>query len=182
MSLNIEDLTKEYQKKVNACAIATKEELEKASLELDKKRQRIEREEEEIEAKAKALQLEKEKMKEAQTSMEDVILLNVGGKSMHSTRKTLCQFEGSFLESMFSGRWDQNFNKDATGNILLNFDPQAFGFILRFLRIKELSMELTDKHIKEVREKLKDDCALSALWFYLGLPSFQKITDEFYKE
>ncbi|CAB4017879.1 Chaperone dnaK2 [Paramuricea clavata] len=59
---------------------------------------------------------------------------------MACNRSTLCQVEGSFLASMFSGRWENQQKKDKDGNVFLNFDPGYFKLILKFLRSKELSI------------------------------------------
>eukprot|EP00121_Abeoforma_whisleri_P008818 Awhi_evm1s8100 len=153
--MNFDDIAEGFKQTFNGYAAATKRDLEKASQDLDLKR-------EQLEAETRAFQLEKEKMQNAHTSMQDVMLLNVSGKLMHSTRKTLCLYENSFLASMFSGRWEQNLNRDANGNILLNFDPHAFAYVLRFLRLRELLVDVTEKIIVEVREKLENDCAVNA--------------------
>jgi hypothetical protein len=48
---------------------------------------------------------------------DDIIYLNVGGETMACNRSTLCQVEGSFLASMFSGRWENQQKKDKDGNV-----------------------------------------------------------------
>jgi len=47
-------------------------------------------------------------------------------------RSTLCRFEGSFLEAMFSGR--HTVSKDKEGRTFIDRNPTHFAAILDFLR------------------------------------------------
>eukprot|EP00121_Abeoforma_whisleri_P010403 Awhi_evm1s9593 len=171
--MEIEKLAKEFQKKVNDYAASTKDDLEKASLELQETRQKID-------SDLKALNLEKEKMADLHISMDGIVKLNVSGQLIQCTRNTLSQFGNSFLASMFSGRWDESQLKDSKGNIFLNFDPDSFCYILKFLRFKEMVGELTKQDEQVVTGELRNNRYLHSLWTYLGLPTFEPAIDGFY--
>lgn len=72
--------------------------------------------------------------RQSSTSTADVVTVNVGGKLFTTTRSTLCHFEGSRLEAMFSGRWDASMPRDSAGNPFIDRDPEFFGVILNMLR------------------------------------------------
>ena len=78
-------------------------------------------------------------MKGVEVSGDDIINLNVGGVNITTTRSTLCQVEGSFLASMFSGRWEKSLARDENGRVFFDFNPQYFAFILDYLRAKKIS-------------------------------------------
>ena len=48
-------------------------------------------------------------------SPRDIVPLSIGGSRIHVLRKTLCLFESSMLAAQFSGRWDDNVEKDDDG-------------------------------------------------------------------
>mmetsp|Transcript_5787 Transcript_5787/g.8973 ORF Transcript_5787/g.8973 Transcript_5787/m.8973 type:complete len:385 (-) Transcript_5787:132-1286(-) len=67
----------------------------------------------------------------------DVIQLNVGGRTNIAVlRNTLTQFEDSMLAAKFSGRWDDSMEKDRDGNVFVDEDPDNFGQLLKFLRMR----------------------------------------------
>ena len=70
---------------------------------------------------------------------DEIVYLNVGGTKMATKRSTLCQIEGSLLTSMFSGRWEENIDRDSNGDIFLDFDPKLFARILDYLRAKKIN-------------------------------------------
>ncbi|CAB3976897.1 Chaperone dnaK2 [Paramuricea clavata] len=70
---------------------------------------------------------------------DDIINLNIGGHKMTTKRSTLCQVEGSLLASMFSGRWEDSLERDQDDAVFLDFNPQHFGFILNYLRVKRIA-------------------------------------------
>eukprot|EP00930_Biecheleria_cincta_P095563 TRINITY_DN87511_c0_g1_i1.p1 TRINITY_DN87511_c0_g1~~TRINITY_DN87511_c0_g1_i1.p1 ORF type:complete len:415 (-),score=98.72 TRINITY_DN87511_c0_g1_i1:539-1783(-) len=75
----------------------------------------------------------------SQVAPGDILQLNVGGRLFTTKRSTLMQGEGSVLEGMFSGRWDQAFDKDPEGRIFLDLDPDCFAEVLHQLRLQALS-------------------------------------------
>eukprot|EP00386_Alphamonas_edax_P006886 GDKI01022315.1.p1 GENE.GDKI01022315.1~~GDKI01022315.1.p1 ORF type:complete len:438 (-),score=98.60 GDKI01022315.1:172-1485(-) len=76
------------------------------------------------------------KMKGNQT---DIIQLNVGGRIFTTTRGTLCTVKDTLLDSMFSGRWEDSFQRDATGAVFLDLNPDLFSLLLDHLRAVSLS-------------------------------------------
>jgi hypothetical protein len=74
---------------------------------------------------------EKKDIRKART-FEPVIELNVGGKRMSTTLKTLTSFPDSTLGKMFSGR--HNLPKDKNCAYFIDRDPLPFAEILTFLR------------------------------------------------
>jgi len=71
-------------------------------------------------------------------SKNDVLTLNLGGeKIVQRRRSTLCALEGSFLASRFSGRWDDDLDRDEKGNFFINYPPSLFEPVLDYLGTKE---------------------------------------------
>eukprot|EP00536_Pseudo-nitzschia_multiseries_P010630 jgi/Psemu1/289182/fgenesh1_pg.332_\ len=66
----------------------------------------------------------------------DVLHLNVGGVKVTTLRKTLTTISGSMLASKFSGRWDDNLEKDRDGNFFIDQDYSLFEPVLNYLRNK----------------------------------------------
>ncbi|KAL3941591.1 MAG: hypothetical protein SGARI_000547 [Bacillariaceae sp.] len=64
----------------------------------------------------------------------DVVHLNVGGTPILVLRRTLTQVDGSLLASMFSGRWDENLEKDSDGRFFIDQDYEVFKLLISFLR------------------------------------------------
>jgi hypothetical protein len=77
--------------------------------------------------------------KQIEVGDEDIIHLNVGGQKITTKRSTLCQVEYSLLASMFSGRWEDNLERDQDGVVFFDFNPQYFVVILDYLRAKEIA-------------------------------------------
>lgn len=71
----------------------------------------------------------------ASTGPSDVLRINVGGTSIIDVRRrTLTQVDGSLLESIFSGRWDDSLEKDADGHIFIDQSPHLFMPMINCLR------------------------------------------------
>ena len=98
---------------------------------------------------------------------DDIIYLNIGGQKVTTKRSTLCQVEGSWLASMFSGRWEYGLERDKDGYVFLDFNPQYFGLILDYLRAKKIETLENSAPIPEVApEHMKNFYNLVR---YLGL-------------
>ena len=69
----------------------------------------------------------------------DIIQLNVGGQKFTTTRSTLRQVNGSLLAIMFSESMEHGLKHDQDGAIVLDFNPEHFGWILNYLRAKKIS-------------------------------------------
>lgn len=82
-----------------------------------------------------------EKMKMARFSPGEgaanaILELNVGGEIVAAKRGILTQAEDSLLEAMFSGRWDQSLDRDASGRIFIDYSPAVFRVLLSYLRCR----------------------------------------------
>jgi len=95
------------------------------------------------------LNSERESVKIAQGNGE-IISLNVGGVIYQTTKGTLLKYQGTMLESMFSGR--HCITKDAKGNIFLDRDGFIFKYILNYLRTGQFP-DLSKKEMLELREE-----------------------------
>lgn len=62
----------------------------------------------------------------------EIVRVNVGGKEFITLRSTLCRFDGTFLEAVFSGR--HRSVRDSMGRCFIDRNPQHFQVILDFLR------------------------------------------------
>ena len=72
-------------------------------------------------------------------SDNDIINLNVGGTKLTTRRSTLCQVKDSLLATMFSGRWEDNIERDQDGAVFFDFNPQHFIIILDYLRLEKIA-------------------------------------------
>ncbi len=114
-----------------------------------------------------AYKAEKERMEAFVASVDDIIDLNVGGRKLRTTRSTLCQVEGSFLASMFSGRWEDGLKRDKDGAVFFDFNPQHFSLILDYLRQKKIASPENPAPLPKVSEDQLQ--SFTNLVKYLGL-------------
>jgi hypothetical protein len=113
-----------------------------------------------------AYNVEKQKMKAINVSGEDIISLNVGGQKFTTTRSTLCQVQDSLLATMFSGRWEDGLKRDQDGAVFLDCNPQYFGYILEYLRMKR--MATPENPAKLLNVQTDDLQHIATLVEYLG--------------
>ena len=120
-----------------------------------------------MKAEVEAFNAEKKIMKEIEVNNDDIIQLNVGGQKFTTTRFTLRQVNGSLLDTMFSRNWTHGLKRDQDGAIVLDFNPEHFGWILNYLRAKKIStpekLPVLPKVPKDERKNFK------ILLKYLGL-------------
>ena len=127
----------------------------------------IQGEREKMKAEVEQYNAEKQRMKPFEVSDDDIIHLNIGGQKLTSTRSTLCQVEGSLLAIMFSGRWERGLKRDEDGAVFFDVNPQYFGYILDYLRMKKIaSPENPAELAKVARDQVKN---FNTLVEYLGL-------------
>ena len=100
---------------------------------------------------------------------DDIIKLNVGGTKITTKRSTLCQVEGSFLASMFSGRWEDSLARDEDDRVFFDFNPQYFLLILEYLRGKTIATPESPPPLPKVPRDQKK--SFYNLVEYLGLGS-----------
>mmetsp|Transcript_97001 Transcript_97001/g.222227 ORF Transcript_97001/g.222227 Transcript_97001/m.222227 type:complete len:230 (+) Transcript_97001:13-702(+) len=91
-----------------------------------------------LERRERELERIAESMRRYDGQMNDVVAVNVGGEIFGVKRSTLCIFEDTYLAHLFSGRWDENIERDQSGNYFLDFDPETFRVVVNFLRDKRI--------------------------------------------
>lgn len=116
---------------------------------------------------------EEERMQFAhRTGQGDVISLNLGGERFVDVkRSTLCQCEDSMLAKMFSGRWDEQLDRDSAGRVLIDFNPALAMPLIDFLRMQKVDPPgNAGKSKLNVPHELEADCEL--ILKYFGLENF----------
>lgn len=124
------------------------------------------------------LDYEKNKFEEERTQMSqgtrfgDVIPLSLGGeRNVDVKRGTLCQCEDSFLATMFSGRWDNQLDRDSNGRVLLDFDPDLLIRMINYLRARRAGVDPQVAPPTVPMDKVDD---FQRILNYYGLDSFVK--------
>ena len=84
----------------------------------------------------------KKEMKALKVNDNDLIHLNIRGQKQLTFRATLCQARDSYLAKMFSGRLEESLERDEDGAVILDFNPEYFGLILDYLRIRKIALEI----------------------------------------
>ena len=97
----------------------------------------------------------------------DIVYLNVGGTKMATKRSILCQIEGSLLAAMFSGRWEDNVERDEDGHAFLDYNPELFASVLDYLRAKKIETPSKPAILPPVA--LEDTVNFRNLVDYLGV-------------
>lgn len=70
------------------------------------------------------------------TSGNDLIGLNFGGASVVTVKRSLLyQFEDTMLARMFSGRYDEQLDRDKDGNVFFDYSPDIMGPLVDYLRL-----------------------------------------------
>ena len=110
---------------------------------------------------------EKQREEAVNMSDNDIINLNVGGKKLTTRRSTLCQVKDSLLATMFSGRWEDNIERDKDGAVFFDFNPQHFILILNYLRVKKIETPENPPPLPKVPEDQSE--SFNSLVRYLGL-------------
>ena len=127
----------------------------------------IEEDRTKMKAEVEAFNAEKRIMKEIEVNNDDIIQLNVGGQKFTTTRFTLRQVNGSLLDTIFSRNWTHGLKRDQDGAIVLDFNPEHFGWILNYLRAKKISApEKLPVFPKVPKDEIKN---FKILLKYLGL-------------
>mmetsp|Transcript_47613 Transcript_47613/g.57348 ORF Transcript_47613/g.57348 Transcript_47613/m.57348 type:complete len:363 (-) Transcript_47613:535-1623(-) len=66
---------------------------------------------------------------------DNIIKLNIGGEKIVTTkRSTLMVADGSVLEAMFRGSWDESLDRDENGNVFIDQSPDLFLPLLNYMR------------------------------------------------
>ena len=131
-----------------------------------------------MKAEVEAFNAEKQRMKEIEVNNDDIVQLNVGGQKFTTTRFTLRQVNGSLLATMFSRNWKHGLKRDQDGAVVLDFNPEHFGWILNYLRAMKISTRGEHPVFRQVpNDQIKN---LNILRKYLGLGVLVQ-NERFYK-
>ncbi|KAL7524785.1 hypothetical protein ACHAWF_003538, partial [Thalassiosira exigua] len=76
-----------------------------------------------------------------ESSDDDLVEINAGGKIVAAKRSTLTQQTGTRMEALFSGRWDKKLQRDSDGRIFLDVNPKCFRAIVDHLNEMAISSE-----------------------------------------
>jgi len=106
---------------------------------------------------------------------EALLDINVGGRIITTTRSILTQQKGSMLEAMFSGRWEKRLQRDNSGHIFLDTDPDCFQAIIDYLVKTKYSSEPKTKKICQAYSKRKVEGDLSKMMKYFGISINRKM-------
>ena len=100
---------------------------------------RFRRNQSKMKAEVEAFNAEKQIMKEIEVNNDDIIQLNFGGQKFTTTRFTLRQVNGSLLDTMFRRNRKRGLKRDQDGAVVLDLNPEHFGWIFNYLRAKKIS-------------------------------------------
>jgi len=120
----------------------------------------LERELSDLTAQRLHLDHEKKVMGERFRISESIVELNVGGKHFTTFLSSLCKYEGSMLEAMFSGR--HPLSKDAKGRYFIDRPAEPFAVILEWLQTGQFIWPHGDSRRKRLKLELE----------YFGLNDF----------
>lgn len=88
----------------------------------------------------------------------DVLTLNLGGeKTLQTQRSTLTHCTGSKLADMFSGRWDDVLPRDADNNFFIDYEPELFCPLLKYLRVLSSMTLLEYDTLPPISPTFQDD-------------------------
>jgi len=96
-----------------------KEEMQQERINIEHARQQVETDRDRLEA-------EKATMVNNGVGSNNLVGLNFRGEqTMVIKRSVLCQIEGSMLAAMFSGRYENNLDRDIDGNVYIGYPPSV---------------------------------------------------------
>eukprot|EP00923_Selenidium_pygospionis_P004328 GHVN01006913.1.p1 GENE.GHVN01006913.1~~GHVN01006913.1.p1 ORF type:complete len:739 (-),score=136.93 GHVN01006913.1:59-2275(-) len=108
------------------------EEKQKFDADKDSQRRRMLLEREKLIQEQSLFDSEKKRVVDTSIAAETMVEINVGGIVFETSRHTLTQQKGSFLEGLLSGR--HHVSRDRQGHIFLDRDSELFRTLLNFLR------------------------------------------------
>jgi len=83
-------------------------------------------------------------------NQHEIININAGGTIFTAKRGTLSFIQGSRLQVIFSGRWENKLLRDNKGRVFLDVDPYYFGKLLDRLYIYKLLKNNNDDTVDEI--------------------------------
>jgi hypothetical protein len=84
-------------------------------------------------------------IEELNKKTEEIVVLNVGGKRIETSKHTLTRIPGTMLQAMFSGR--HRLRRDQDGSYFLDRDKERFLYVLNYLRTGKLMLPNPDTEI-----------------------------------
>eukprot|EP00916_Digyalum_oweni_P023908 GHVL01039586.1.p1 GENE.GHVL01039586.1~~GHVL01039586.1.p1 ORF type:complete len:320 (+),score=79.04 GHVL01039586.1:55-1014(+) len=124
------------------------------SQEIEQNRRKMLMEREKFRAEYEAFELEQRRIVDANIATETMVDLNVGGIIFETSRHTLVQQAGSYLEALLSGR--HKISRDRQGRVFIDRDSELFRIILNFLRNPEAPPQPRDSAESEALCKEAD--------------------------
>jgi hypothetical protein len=130
--------------------------------------------------------LDEEKLKTAaangnvDVSDDDFLEINAGGRIIAVKRATLTQLQGTRMEAMFSGRWDEKLIRDGSGRIFLDVNGDCLGSIVDYLNELAISSEEEPPERPRVDDELQHILAHQMDLF--GLTTIPQIESNIIKE
>ncbi|KAL7452499.1 hypothetical protein ACHAWC_005724 [Mediolabrus comicus] len=112
---------------------------------MDKEVKSLQEQEDQLLDRLRKLEEEKLKMAAANGNLDvsddDFLEINAGGRAIAVKRATLIQLQGTRLEAMFSGRWDEKLIRDGSGRIFLDVNGDCFQALVDYLNEMIISSE-----------------------------------------
>lgn len=87
------------------------------------------------------------------TIKDELIVLNVGGKTFAAPKSVLTKYPGTALEAIFNGRYPHH--KDDKGHYYIDGDAKSFRYIIHFLRRGELRWPESEAEQQILMDELK---------------------------
>lgn len=123
-------------KTLRANVEAERRRVEEHQLQVEEQQQYVEQRAAEVEREFARLEEEKAFMTKAGIGNNDLIGLNFGGEQVMTVKRSLLlQIEDSMLARLFSGRWEDNFDRDRDGNVFLDYAPEVMKPLINYLRL-----------------------------------------------
>eukprot|EP00761_Pharyngomonas_kirbyi_P002459 gb/GECH01002463.1/.p1 GENE.gb/GECH01002463.1/~~gb/GECH01002463.1/.p1 ORF type:complete len:378 (+),score=84.09 gb/GECH01002463.1/:1-1134(+) len=146
---DVDDLGGRVSRKMTHARRLLHESLEEAESYIDNKMELLRREKESIEQERRALAEERARMTDIIQRQDNIIELNVGGRTFTTSLETLSADPHSMLAAMFSGRYA--LKQDKKSRYFLDRDPKHFETILNFLRTSTLAGPLSQRDLAEMK-------------------------------
>lgn len=111
---------------------------------------------------------ERTRISRESVASSDIITISMGGEYFADvSRATLCQIEGSYFASAFSGRWEDKLPLDSQGRVFFEFGPKLLLPVIDYLRQKRIEDPASPVPRPVVDAELAED--FSRMLKYFGL-------------
>jgi len=89
-----------------------------------------------FDAERVAWEAQRAEIRQAGLGMNDLIGLNFGGEKIITVKRALLvQMEGTLLEGLFSGRFEDCLDRHTNGNVFFDYSPHVMGPLIEYLRL-----------------------------------------------